>query len=241
VYKRQLQWNIWYKEDPQNIISELKKIDADVICLQEVTIGNSLHDAINVVELLRKATGFHFYHQEMKNSGDGTQANVILSRYPIVNSRYVWINEPAGSGGYDDEYRCYIEAELDVDGKTLSVGTTHMSYTHKFEETDRKLKESAKLIEELRGKEHFVFTGDLNVKPQSKTISYISDLLVHAGPDTKEPTWTTKPFEHNGFKVNTLDRRLDYVFTTKDIEVKSAIVIETEYSDHLPILVEIEA
>jgi len=235
-----LQWNIWYKEDPQKIISELKRIDADVICLQEVTIGNSLHDNVNVVELLRESTGFNLHHQEMKNGGDGTQANVILSQYPVKSSRYVWINEPSGSGGYDDEYRCYIEVELAVEGKALTVGTTHMSYAHKFEETGRKLEESAKLIKELSNRECFVFTGDLNVIPQSNTISDISNLLVHAGPDMKESTWTTKPFEYKGFRAETLDSRLDYVFTSKDIKVNNSRAIKTEYSDHLPILLEIQ-
>ncbi len=32
-----LQWNIWYKEDINNIASELKRIDADVVCIQELS------------------------------------------------------------------------------------------------------------------------------------------------------------------------------------------------------------
>ena len=32
-----LQWNIWYKEDINNIAKELKRIDADVVCIQELS------------------------------------------------------------------------------------------------------------------------------------------------------------------------------------------------------------
>ena len=28
-----LQWNIWYKEEINNIANELKRIDADVVCI----------------------------------------------------------------------------------------------------------------------------------------------------------------------------------------------------------------
>jgi len=31
-----LQWNILYKENIDNIISELKRIDADIVCVQEL-------------------------------------------------------------------------------------------------------------------------------------------------------------------------------------------------------------
>ena len=55
-----------------------------------------------------------------------------------------------------------------------------------------------------------------------------------------ENTWTTKPFSYNGFEATKLDYKLDYVFTSDDITVKDIRVIKTEYSDHLPILCEID-
>ena len=52
--------------------------------------------------------------------------------------------------------------------------------------------------------------------------------------------YLTKSFSYNGFTVDKLDHKLDYVFTSKDILVKNIKVIDTEYSDHLPILCEID-
>jgi endonuclease/exonuclease/phosphatase family metal-dependent hydrolase len=33
---------------------------------------------------------------------------------------------------------------------------------------------------------------------------------------------------------------LDYIFASKDIKVASSEIVNTDYSDHLPILVELE-
>ena len=42
------------------------------------------------------------------------------------------------------------------------------------------------------------------------------------------------------FPANNPDRKLDYIFTTKDLTVINSKVIKTEASDHLPIYSEIK-
>ncbi len=34
-----LQWNIWYKEDIRNIAKEIKRINPDIVSLQELTVN----------------------------------------------------------------------------------------------------------------------------------------------------------------------------------------------------------
>ena len=53
-------------------------------------------------------------------------------------------------------------------------------------------------------------------------------------------TWTTKPFSYNGFKETELKWKLDYIFTSRDIKVKERKLVDTKYSDHLPILIAFE-
>jgi len=235
-----LQWNTWYKEDPKNVIKQLKEIDADILCLQELTIGSSLHSGVDVVQMIKDDLGYEVYFKDMVIGDNGSQANAIFSRYPINKSRFAWTSEPTGSGGYSDEYRCYIESCIDVDGVTVTVGTTHMSYTHRFKESARKLVETSNLLAQLNDKRSFIFMGDLNVTPNSQTVRDISGVLSHAGPNYNEPTWTTKPFEYDGFRATALSWRLDYVFVSADVRVLSSETIDTNYSDHLPILSEID-
>ena len=87
---------------------------------------------------------------------------------------------------------------------------------------------------------NFIFTGDLNLSPNAKSIRLIEKELKHCGPDYKEPTWTTKPFSFMGFEETKLKWRLDYIFASKDVKIINSKIIKTRYSDHLPIILEIE-
>lgn len=237
-----LQWNVWYKEDPDNILQLLTEQAADIICLQELTI-NPAAPIQNVAEYLAKQLEYNVRFKELPiESTDGTKiaiANGILSRFPIVDYRTVWINEPNGAsdGGYDNEYRVYVEATLDIHGRMTTVGTTHMSYTHGFTATPNKKAETDRLVTELKKHtDSFIFTGDLNAPPGSYTINAIEDVLKNCGPETTKNTWTTKPFNYNNFAEDSLKWRLDYIFATHDLQNVSAKILNTNYSDHLPIL-----
>lgn len=240
-----LQWNVWYKEDLSNIAVFLKELQPDVICLQELTIDS--HDQViqHGPNFIAEELGYSSYYQELPiettDSSNLKLANGIFSRFPVTASRFAWINEPKSAGGYSDEYRAYVEVSLEIDGKPLHVGTTHSSYTHKFESTAQKATEIGLLVDELqRHKENFVFTGDLNATPESKAIGDIGSVLKNAGPEAEQKTWTTKPFSYNEFDVSTLDWRLDYVFATPDMHVLESKILTTEFSDHLPILTTFE-
>jgi endonuclease/exonuclease/phosphatase family metal-dependent hydrolase len=115
-----------------------------------------------------------------------------------------------------------------------------MSYTDGFMQTSDKSIETDRLIAILKEKRHaYVLTGDFNAEPGSYTINEIEKRLKNAGPGMEEKTWTTKLFSYKGFEANKLDWRLDYCFATPDIEIKSAKIIKTDYSDHLPILLKV--
>ncbi len=233
-----LHWNVWLNEDIDNILKTLREVNADILCLQEMTIGHSNQGGLDTVQYVAEELGMHSFHRDMEFDDEGYLVNAIFSKEPIKDFRYVWINKPQGEGGFDDEYRCYVEIGIEVAGQDLTIGTTHMSYTHAFEETPRKLGETELLVKEISKSERFIFTGDLNVTPESQTVHRINSILKPAGPDYHQKTWTTKTFDYEGFVANSRDWRLDYVFVTPDIQILSSEIVETQYSDHLPILVE---
>jgi endonuclease/exonuclease/phosphatase family metal-dependent hydrolase len=116
-----------------------------------------------------------------------------------------------------------------------------MSYTPEFTETEKKNIESKKLLDYLASiTSPFVIAGDLNAVPTSDLVTKLHSKYINLSPDLSEPTWTTKPFSHEGFEVDTLSYRLDYVFGSKKVEAISSKIINTEYSDHLPIITEVE-
>jgi endonuclease/exonuclease/phosphatase family metal-dependent hydrolase len=230
-----LQWNTWYKEDVNNKLSLLKDINADICCLQELNENN------NDFNTLKSELNLNGY-LGLTDTDYGKQGNAILTKLPIITSQVFFIKEPKiPINHFSDEARIYIETRLNINDKILTIGTTHMSYTHKFEENKLKRKEEKKLLNSIdKNKNLFLFCGDLNVTENSKLIKKLEKRFNNASPDYTKKTWTTKEFDYEGFKVDSLDYRLDYVFTTKDIKIINSELINTNYSDHLPILVEIE-
>ncbi len=240
-----LQWNIWYQEDIHNIAKYLKENSADVIALQELTVNHPGQTESNTPQYIAKQLGYNYCVGGEDFTEDGEArwfGNAVFSKYTIKSHRQVWINEPIGTGGFDDEYRTYLEVAVDINGVEVIIATTHMSYTHEFKVTERKHAETDKLINELKTVAHkkLIFSGDLNATPNSYTVEQVESLLQNAGPALDEKTWTTKPFSYQGFEEAELNWRLDYVFASKNTKVLSAKVEQTEFSDHLPIRVNLE-
>jgi endonuclease/exonuclease/phosphatase family metal-dependent hydrolase len=227
----------------------LKEVNADVICLQELTVNHPDHNKnVDVPRFLADGLGFEFFYKEaekrINDSKEDTFGNAIYSRFPLSKQAFHYIQESPVQSIENDDYskegRVYVEVMVRVDGRDIQFGTVHMSYTDRFQTTAAKETETNKLLDILRTKRNnFIFTGDFNALPESYTISEVSKVLKSCGPSFNEKTWTTKPFSYNGFDATTLDWRLDYCFATPDAQVKSARVIETDFSDHLPILVEV--
>ncbi len=240
-----LQWNIWYREDTKNVLEALRETDAEILCLQELTINHpEFNRDVNVPEFLARELGFNYIFAPAVEKENQKYGNGIFSRFPILSSKTCFIQNPPenseGSVDYSQEGRIYVEASIQTDEGEVTVGTAHKSYTDRFAMTLAKETETNRLIGILRAKkERYIFAGDLNTLPGSYTINEISKVLNHCGPAMDEKTWTTKPFSYNGFEANTLDWRLDYCFATADIQIKDAKVVKTIYSDHLPILLEL--
>lgn len=237
-----LQWNIWYKEDIDNIAKLLQQYKPDIICMQELTRDYAKQRTADTTKYIAEKLGYNYFAESMRPNDEWIQCNGVFSRFPIVDTYSSWINEPIGTGGIDDEHRAYVEATLNLGDTELTVGTTHMSYTHKFISTPRKEGEADKLVAALSRKkrQHMIFTGDLNATPGSPTFQKVSSILNNAGPDDSQNTWTTKPFSYEGFEETELNWRLDYIFASAEVKVISSEVIQTEYSDHLPVMATVE-
>lgn len=239
-----LQWNVWFKEQADTIVSLLQHQNADIICLQELTMDSYLNPQRNIPNEIAQL-GYHAcYEIALSRSGSEhiAMGNGIFSKHPIINQKHVYVQrETPGSNNYAHENRIYIEATVGVHGKKLKIGTVHLSYAHAFTSTEEKRVESDTLLEAIKHNEHdFVLAGDMNATPGSYTIDRLQEHFKNAGPDFAEATWTTKPFSYDGFEANALDWRLDYIFTSPDIKTLSGKILQTEASDHLPLLAELE-
>lgn len=239
-----LQWNVLYKEKSENILQLIREIDADIVCLQELTQDSDINPKIDIPGHIA-ALGYNSHYFITLTEKDFAMGNGIFSKYPIASKATEYTHRGKDLKNYDnayaDEPRAYIEIQIEVNGQPLSIGTAHLSYSSKFVPSPLRQKEDAKFISLVSNHDkRFLFTGDFNAIPESKLIQALAKKFQHAGPNFSHKTWTTEPFSYDGFTANTLDWRLDYIFTTPDIKVLDSKIIQTKYSDHLPVLVTIE-
>lgn len=244
-----LHWNIWFQEKAENILKLIKKINPDIICCQEVTIGSNFNDKRDVGKFIANELQYNYnYSRAHKYEFPITPKwesnygwNAIFSRFPIIkNSNFPIINSKDSSDHKYERRTCAV-SEIKINNKTIKVATTHKSYSNGFVEDQEKINETKKLTNFFKkNPKNLIFTWDLNLSPQTKSIALIEKELKHCGPDYDIPTRTTKPFSFMGFEENKLKWRIDYIFSSKNIKVIESKIIKTKYSDHLPILLEIE-
>ena len=240
-----LQWNIWYQENVENILKTLKKIDADILCLQEVTTDSTYNPNLDVPKYFSEELNLNYFYKKAQGwrlkGNKRAMGNAIFSKFPITRKYFKFIQEPTtrpNSLGYN-EGRIYIEVELEINNSKLTVGTTHMSFNPWFEVTKNKKNQTKILVNIMEKKSSdFIFTGDFNSTPDLYPIKQFLKILKNAGPELDKNTFSKIPWNDGGFEVNGLEYRIDYIFCTLDIKVLSSKIVESKYSDHLPILVE---
>jgi endonuclease/exonuclease/phosphatase family metal-dependent hydrolase len=236
-----LQWNVWRHEKADSVLQLLSSINADILCLQELTADSAINPRRNLPKEI-SAYEYHVSYAPTVTRPNDRMGNGIFSKFPITAKREAYvqhenINNPRGL----EENRMYIEVDLAIDDKRLSVGTTHLSYSPSFAPSAGKDAEAIRLLSVLESHQSgFVFTGDLNYPSSAPMIKTFSERMAPAGPDYSQATWPSRSVSFPDFSVDPLTYRLDYVFTTADVRVLESKILRTTVSDHLPILVTIE-
>lgn len=104
-------------------------------------------------------------------------------------------------------------------------------------DTPKKIKEAQKIVELIKNKKPFIFSGDFNSHPNTQVIKTISRLTPFMDK-TNKPTWTKQPFSYKDFSETELRWKLDYVFTSKELECLNYQLVDINISDHLPVIVD---
>ncbi len=233
-----LSWNIWQGQHLSEIIDFLKTADADIIGLQEV----SERDSSNTAAVIAHKLGYNFvYYRAIDKTRLGyPQGNAILTKFPILKSKCNFLSDlNLYKNTAESEPRIAVEAEININGKSLTVFTVHLAYSHKFQSSKMRDLQVDNLIKLLPNKQTMVL-GDFNSHPDSSYMNKLNNHLQNTDADLTQPTWTIYPFDYEGFKETELKHRLDYIFVTKDIEVLDFEVGKSRGSDHLPIITTIE-
>jgi endonuclease/exonuclease/phosphatase family metal-dependent hydrolase len=148
----------------------------------------------------------------------------ILSRYKIRSSTNTLLPRPEGG-----EQRGLLQAVIKVRGLNVRVFNTHLQHDSQVE----RLAQVAQ-IRAIVGQatESVVLLGDLNATPESAEISAITQDLADA--------WVTAGVGPGyTYDAETPHARIDYVLTSAGVVARTAAVVATDASDHLPVVADL--
>ena len=224
-----------------NVKALVKFYDADILCVQEALpeqfdylLGNTDFDVVGVGR------------DDGKRKGEFSAVYYNKNRFVKKDGGTFWLSltPDVPSKGWDaalNRVCSWVRLYDKSNKKEFLVFNTH--YDHVGVQARI---ESAKLlkqkIQEIAPKLPVVFTGDLNVTPETEAISTIKSFLT----DTKEisieapygPDGTFNAFKWDSPLIN----RIDYIFVNKAFKVQKYAVLSDSkdqryYSDHLPVFV----
>jgi endonuclease/exonuclease/phosphatase family metal-dependent hydrolase len=216
-------WNLWcrhgnWEERQPAIFETLRRIDADIIGLQEVSTREP-----DQVSHLHTDLGYHVACSPDEENDRWGIANVIASRWPITDQGWSYLDV-----GDMPPHRTVLWVTVDSPVGELTVYCTHLS--HGFDNSalrQRQLAQICELIVDQRSdpKESFppILHGDLNAVPESDEIrrltglgpAYVSgfvatDSWAQCGEGAGETYSDDNPYVIDSAWPN---RRLDYVLT----------------------------
>ncbi|MFY9151230.1 MAG: endonuclease/exonuclease/phosphatase family protein [Prolixibacteraceae bacterium] len=237
--------NAWPKRSEQ-VAALIDFHDADIFGLQEALIGQIEDLQAQLPKMKWVGVG----RDDGKKAGEYSPLFYDAEKYQALKHGWFWLSQtPEKPGlGWDAAYNrvcTWILLQTDKSNKKFMVFNTH--FDHKGVQARS---ESAKLIlrkiKELNPEKlPVILTGDFNLTPEQVPISLIMQELKDSRTISKNlPYGPVGTF--NGFDfMSPLKDRIDYIFVSKQVEVKRYAVLsdskDQRYpSDHLPVLVNLD-
>ncbi|HVO28803.1 MAG TPA: endonuclease/exonuclease/phosphatase family protein [Candidatus Paceibacterota bacterium] len=220
-------WGAKLREPFTRFIEE-QSADTDVFCFQEA------YDGMRALmkELLpghREIAAYKY----VTDDDTFPQATYIRPGVPLLDSKVVFDGEPGIGLG--------IYAKVPSGDGHLHIGNFHgMSRPVDKLDDPARLRQSERLIDFFKGKPGpKVIGGDFNLLPDTRSVLMFGengyrDLIreFHIPTTRNEIAWAKFPDSKQYFS--------DYAFISPEVKLKSFSVPDSEISDHLPLILEIE-
>lgn len=215
-------WNLWWRYGPWEerlpaIVETLRRLDPDVVCLQEVWSADGRSAAATVADAL----GHEVVEAVGVDLGGIGFGNAVTSRWPIVGSD----RRPLPSPPELEEFRLVLRADVDGPRGPLQVFCTHLHWRadHSSIRQDQ-VREICRFVAEAPDRSFPpVLCGDFNADPDSDEIRMLVgraavpvpplvfwDAWSMAG-EGDGCTWSNaNPYARDWLEP---ERRIDYVLT----------------------------
>ena len=237
---RVLTYNIHHAEgtdgklDLARIARVIREQQPDLVALQEVDVKTRRTGGVDQPAVLAKLTGMHAAFGQGIDYQGGEYGNAVLSRFPIRSTRVYPL--PVKEG---EERRCALVVTVRPEEKRpeITFVATHLNYRDEAERL-REAEELHRVLKDVE-KKPTILAGDLNAKPDSKTIRRFvpvwKDAAAEGGGGDADAAMT--------FPAQKPVRRIDFVLLRPPSAwnvLETKVVAEPVASDHRPVLAVVE-
>jgi endonuclease/exonuclease/phosphatase family metal-dependent hydrolase len=249
--------NIWIKLDNANdVIMFLHEQNADIVCLQEVSSTPWwTHSMYNKKEYIDQELWILYPYRYrwplFSTSYLWTSArdvwwimeqwNYLLSRYPILewknefyHKEYSYITDWS-DWRENDHGRALTSAKINTPHWDVFIANVHGCRTSDKLWTERTKKQIDFLIKTCAKYEQVILVWDFNLLPETEEIQLLDSLYTNAG----KKYWITSTRPDFDDWLDKWNQLVDYIFVSPQISLINFEVINTNISDHLPLLLEI--
>jgi endonuclease/exonuclease/phosphatase family metal-dependent hydrolase len=209
--------------DLERIATVLRRLDADVITLQEVDDRTERTGRVDQVGVLARLLGYEGSHGPHRAYQGGFYGNAILTRLPVVSVHTRSI--PGASGSALSVHEVVVRVGTEETGRPVSVVSVHLAGS-----PDERMAQAESVTRDFAETDHPVLlAGDFNGRPDDAVVRRLAS------------DWTALKKDGSGltFPADTPDREIDFVMIRNRDEFETLehrVIDEPIASDHRPIL-----
>ena len=253
----------FFEANNSKLTKFLQKQKVDILCLQEVV--REIDDTVlreyvtkEPIDLATSELKYSFYgpnsimdrfsmkgfhgQEDFKFDLGGLAefGNYVRSKYQIVKAQNIFVENHFTytldrSNWPEEDYRAVLVVDLRVGAKQLRILNYHGIWTRGKLGNDKSLK-ACKIIAALalEAKGEVVICGDFNLFPDTPSMQLFEEHFDSLVDQFKIKTTRPASNELSGLGRNVVD----YIWVSKGVKVKSFEVLQSDVSDHLPLLLE---
>lgn len=217
----------------QRIAAYIIRKNADIVCLQEVDADSHWNRRLNLLELLREATGLPHALHGIHNRREGVRplayGNAILSRYPV----HFWESGAFGQATLGE--KGFLYAEVDADGYSIPVVNLHLDYRSR----KKRIRQVEQVIDYMRERKQPgenrpvapIICGDFNTH-SARVGDAVAHLFNYA---LTHAEYQLYPRGARTFPAYLPSRELDFIFLPAPLKKRYCQVGREILSDHCPV------
>jgi endonuclease/exonuclease/phosphatase family metal-dependent hydrolase len=194
----------------------IRRVNPDILALQESDSARISLNNNDYVRYFAEKLGYHSYYGP--TPGTGTFGTAILSRYPLLNPRSVFI--------YSDKDETGVaEAEIEVGGRTFTIYNVHP------DSSDAAMLIFARtLLERSKDKADVIALGDYNLRDYEEPYQLIDSVLTNAWTSVYPTEIGADWLDMSG------ENRIDHIFISPTLGVRNpAYVLPPESATDHPV------